>query len=147
MYSFIAITAHYIVKDKNGAYQLQHSLIGFEYLPGSHSGERIAHALFGIYTRLGIIHQVSTNSPIVHCLTPSTAWCNHYGQCFIKWHCNECATAAIGRQWHCLSKRHPPDSVRISYVSRLTYLTLPQLLSTHHQPCCRGCHRFTQETQ
>ena len=140
MYRFIVITAHYIVKDKNGAYQLQHSLIGFEYLPGSHSGDRIAHALFGIYTHLGIVHRVSTNSPIVHCLTPITAWCNHYGQCFIKWHCNECATAAIGRQWHCLSKRHSSDLVRISYVSRLTYLTLPQLFSTYHQFCCRGCH-------
>ena len=101
MYFFIAITAHYIIKDKNGAYQLHHSLIGFKYLPGSHSGDHIAHTLFDIYSCLGITHQVSTKSPIICYLTPLTAWCNHYGQCFIKWHCNECATAAIGRQRHC----------------------------------------------
>ena len=81
----------------------------------THPSDCIAHALFGIYTCLGIIHWVSTNSPIVHCLTLFTAWCNHNGQCFIKWHCNECATAAIGRQWCCLSKRHSPDLVRMSY--------------------------------
>ena len=66
MYSFIAITAHYILKDENGAYQLWHSLIGFEYLPGSHTGDHIAHVLFGIYTRLGITHQVSTKSLAYH---------------------------------------------------------------------------------
>ena len=56
MYSFIAVTAHYIIKDKNGSYQLQHSLIGFEYLPGLYSGDCIAHTLFDIYSCLGITH-------------------------------------------------------------------------------------------
>jgi len=147
MYSFIAITAHYIIKDKNGSYQLRHSLIGFEYLPGLHSGDRIAHTLFGIYLHLGITHQVSTKSPIVCYLTLFPAWCNYHGQCFIKWYCNEHTTVAIGRQRHYLPKRYSPDSVSISCVSKLTYLTLPQLFSTHHQPCCWGCYCCAQETQ
>jgi len=79
MYSFIAITAHYIIKDENEIYRLRHRLIGFEYLPGSHSGERIAQSLFAVYISLGITHRVSSNWPISSRLTCLEAWSNHYG--------------------------------------------------------------------
>jgi hypothetical protein len=83
MYSFIAVTVHYIVKDENEVYRLRHHLIGFEYLPGSHSGEQIAQSLYAVYTSLGITHRVSSNLVYfllldMSCSSGQSLWTMHH---------------------------------------------------------------------
>ena len=58
--SFLAITAHWISRDKvTQGLEYESSLIAFHNLQGSHSGERIARAVLPLLDRVGVTLKVS----------------------------------------------------------------------------------------
>lgn len=54
----MAITAHYMVRDKNGLLMLKSQLIAFRHMEGSHSGANIADVFLKVIDELGIAHKV-----------------------------------------------------------------------------------------
>ena len=61
---FMAVTAHFCLRNAAGSIEYQSGLVAFEYTPGSHSGECLFLQLFKIIDDLGVIHKVCT--PIQH---------------------------------------------------------------------------------
>ena len=60
--SFMAITAHYMFREKTGQLEYRCGLIAFQHVEGSHSGVNLAMHFFKIIDGLGVAHKV--------CLSP-----------------------------------------------------------------------------
>ncbi|KAL1732077.1 hypothetical protein EV714DRAFT_190131, partial [Schizophyllum commune] len=59
---YMAVTAHYMARDKNGSDVLRSTLIAFRYLPCSHTGKNIADAFMSVLDDLKICHKASSSS-------------------------------------------------------------------------------------
>lgn len=55
---YFAVTAHWVEEDENGMWVLKGALIGFVRVNNAHHGVRLAHALFKVNLRIGIVHKV-----------------------------------------------------------------------------------------
>ena len=58
--SFMAVTAHYIVREADtGRLLLRSGLLAFRHIKGSHTGENLAGIFFKIICDMGILNRVS----------------------------------------------------------------------------------------
>ena len=85
LHPFMAITAHYYKRNKNGLIEYRSGLIVFHYTLGSHSGEELYRHLFKILEDYGVAHKVHLCFlPFPHPHDHSTRcldWFYHNGQC------------------------------------------------------------------
>lgn len=82
--SYMAITAHYCIKDENGNLVVRSRLVAFRHVTGSHSGTNLAQHFMGVIQELGVLHKVLYTSSDV--LSPrfdnsTTAWIDYSRQC------------------------------------------------------------------
>lgn len=66
---FMAVTAHWIKRHPTGSMTLESDLLAFHYLPGNHTGERIALALIEVIDFFDISDKVglqNTNITAMH---------------------------------------------------------------------------------
>ena len=59
--AFMAITAHYLLRDENNRLILKARLLAFRYLPGHHTGNNLADAFFAVLKEEGIVDKVSVS--------------------------------------------------------------------------------------
>ncbi len=66
--SFLALTAHFMSRDKNGKLVLWNHLLAFRVVEGKHNGKNLGRIIFEILKEAGLLGKVSTchrmNSPI-----------------------------------------------------------------------------------
>lgn len=89
MDSYVGITAHYI--SVGDSWTLEQDLLGFKLLRGSHSGKRLAKAVFNTCKEMGILKRVRRIGFI------ST----HQGLTLIRFHLN-----GLDNNRQCLKQRH-----------------------------------------
>jgi hypothetical protein len=58
----MALTAHWIAKNKLGSLELKAALIGFHRLRGGHDGKSMANAVIGLLDRAEITMKVSMST-------------------------------------------------------------------------------------
>ncbi|KAG2069507.1 hypothetical protein BDR04DRAFT_1021190, partial [Suillus decipiens] len=64
---FLAITAHWIVKEHKARLVLKAPLIAFYYIPGSHTGKALASKILELIDRTEMTHNVSVSLYSVTC--------------------------------------------------------------------------------
>lgn len=57
----MAITAHYAVKDENGALIIRSRLVAFKVMPESHTGVNLGGAFFDVMKSLGVLYNVRSD--------------------------------------------------------------------------------------
>ncbi|KAF5365840.1 hypothetical protein D9757_012805 [Collybiopsis confluens] len=68
--AYFAVTGHWIEESSPGVWVQQSALLGFTQMNSAHDGVRLGHALFNIFSRVGIVHKarITLTSTDTRCL-------------------------------------------------------------------------------